>query len=94
VSGLIGNQIAEAYGTGALGLLGTGSGGDGTGEHTLGLGNFGTIGKAGGAGNGSGYSRGVGGLGGRRTRAPEVIPGQATVRGSLDKSPSLPPDRS
>jgi len=35
--------------------------------------------------NGSGYGRGAGGLGGRRARAPDVIPGQANVRGSLDK---------
>jgi len=49
------------------------------------LGNFGTIGKGGGGGSGSGYGRGAGGLGGRRARAPDVIPGQANVRGSLDK---------
>ncbi len=46
---------------------------------------FRTIGKGGGGGNGSGYGRGAGGLGGRRARAPDVIPGQANVRGSLDK---------
>ena len=85
LGGLIDNQIAEAYGTGGFGLVGTGSGGGGTGKGTIGLGNFGTIGKGGGGGNGSGYGRGVGGLGGRRARAPEVIPGQSTVRGSLDK---------
>src|SRR4029079_1017190 len=34
---------------------------------------------------GSGYGRGAGGLGGRRAKAPDVIPGQANVRGSLDK---------
>ena len=64
---------------------GSGTGGGGTGEGTIGLGNFGTIGKGGGGGNGSGYGRGAGGLGGRRARAPDVIPGQANVRGSLDK---------
>jgi TonB family protein len=85
LGGLIGNQIGEAYGVGGLGLVGTGSGGGGTGEGTIGLGNFGTIGKGGGGGNGSGYGRGAGGLGGRRARAPDVIPGQANVRGSLDK---------
>jgi hypothetical protein len=83
---LAGNQIGEVHGVGGLGLVGTGSGGGGTGEHTIGLGNLGTIGKySGGEGNGSGYSRGVGGLGGRRSRAPDVIPGVATIRGSLDK---------
>jgi TonB family protein len=85
LGGLIGNQIGEAYGVGGLGLVGTGSGGGGTGEGTIGLGNLGTIGKGGGGGNGSGYGRGAGGLGGRRAKAPDVIPGQAAVRGSLDK---------
>jgi len=85
LGGLIGNQIGEAYGVGGLGLVGTGSGGGGTGEGTIGLGNLGTIGKGGGGGSGSGYGRGAGGLGGRRARAPDVIPGQANVRGSLDK---------
>ncbi len=85
LGGLIGNQIGEAYGVGGLGLVGTGSGGGGTGEGTIGLGNLGTIGKGGGGGNGSGYGRGAGGLGGRRASAPDVIPGQANVRGSLDK---------
>jgi TonB family protein len=85
LGGLIGNQIGEAYGVGGLGLVGTGAGGGGTGEGTIGLGNYGTIGKGGGGGNGSGYGRGAGGLGGRRAKAPDVIPGQANVRGSLDK---------
>ncbi len=85
LGGLIGNQIGEAYGIGGLGLVGTGAGGGGTGEGTIGLGNLGTIGKGGGGGSGSGYGRGAGGLGGRRARAPEVMPGQANVRGSLDK---------
>jgi TonB family protein len=85
LGGLIGNAIGEAYGVGGLGLVGTGSGGGGTGEGTIGLGNLGTIGKGGGGGNGSGYGRGAGGLGGRRAKAPDVIPGQANVRGSLDK---------
>ncbi len=85
LGGLIGSQIGEAYGVGGLGLVGTGSGGGGTGEGTIGLGNLGTIGKGGGGGSGSGYGRGAGGLGGRRAKAPDVIPGQAAVRGSLDK---------
>jgi TonB family protein len=85
LGGLIGSQIGEAYGVGGLGLVGTGSGGGGTGEGTIGLGNLGTIGKGGGGGSGSGYGRGAGGLGGRRAKAPEVMPGQAAVRGSLDK---------
>ncbi|HXU81117.1 MAG TPA: hypothetical protein VN914_06955, partial [Polyangia bacterium] len=85
LGGLIGNQIGEAYGVGGLGLVGTGTGGGGTGEGTIGLGNLGTIGKGGGGGNGSGYGRGAGGLGGRHAKSPDVIPGQAAVRGSLDR---------
>jgi hypothetical protein len=82
---LIGNQVGEAYGIGGMATVGTGTGtgGGGTGEGTIGLGNFGTIGKAGGGGNSWGYGRG--GLVGRRAKAPEIIPGQATVRGALDR---------
>jgi hypothetical protein len=85
LGGLVGTQIGEAYGVGGLGLVGSGKGGGGTGEGTIGLGNLGTIGKGGGGGNGSGYGRGAGGLGGRRASAPDVVPGTAQVRGSLDK---------
>ncbi len=86
LGGLVGTQVGEAYGTGGLGVVGTGKGGGGTGEGTIGLGNLGTIGKGGGGGNGSGYGRGVGGLGGRRAKAaPEIVPGTAQVTGSLDK---------
>jgi len=76
-------RTGNAYGVGGLGL-----GGGGTGEATIGVGHLGTIGRGGSDSatiNGSGYGRGIGGLGGRRARAPEVIPGVATVRGSLDK---------
>jgi hypothetical protein len=85
LGGLVGTEVGEAYGVGGLGLVGSGRGGGGTGEGTIGLGNLGTIGKGGGGGNGSGYGRGAGGLGGRRAGAPEVVPGTAEVRGSLDK---------
>jgi TonB family protein len=82
---LVGNQIGEAYSVGGLGLIGTGASGGGAGEGTIGLGNLGTIGKGGGGGNGSGFGRGASGLGGRRARLPEVEPGQATVRGPLER---------
>jgi TonB family protein len=89
LGGLIGNEIGEAYGIGGLALVGTGTGGGGAGEGTLGLGTFGTFGKGGGGGDKSGYGKGVGGLAGglaaRKPRVPEVFPGQANVRGSLDK---------
>ena len=82
---LVGTEVGEAYGVGGLGLVGSGHGGGGTGEGTIGLGNLGTIGKGGGGGGLSGYGRGAGGLGGRRASAPDVVPGTAEVRGSLDK---------
>jgi hypothetical protein len=85
LGGLVGTEVGEAYGIGGLGLVGSGRGGGGTGEGTIGLGSLGTIGKGGGGGSGSGYGRGAGGLGGRRASAPEVVPGTAEVRGSLDK---------
>ena len=85
LGGLLGTEVGEAYGVGGLGLVGSGRGGGGTGEGTIGLGNLGTIGKGGGGGSGSGYGRGAGGLGGRRAGAPDVVPGTAEVRGSLDK---------
>ena len=93
LGGLVGTQIGEAYGLHGLALVGTGSGGGGTGEGTLGLGTIGTFGRGGGGGDGagygrgdgSGYGRGVGGLAPRRIKGPETIPGQAEVRGSLDK---------
>jgi hypothetical protein len=85
LGGLLGSEVGEAYGVGGLGLVGSGRGGGGTGEGTIGLGNLGTIGKGGGGGSGSGYGRGAGGLGGRRAGSPDVVPGTAEVRGSLDK---------
>ena len=85
LGGLVGTEVGEAYGVGGLGLVGSGRGGGGTGEGTIGLGNLGTIGKGGGGGGLSGYGRGAGGLGGRRASAPDVVPGTAEVRGSLDK---------
>jgi len=56
------------------------------GEGTIGLGNYGIIGKGGGGGTGSGYGRGAGaGFGGRGTRVPTVRQAKAEVQGSLDK---------
>ncbi len=87
---LQGTNIAAAYGTG-LGLVGTGAFGGGTGEHTLGAGVIGTLGKFGagdGVGDGPGrgpYGSGVGRLRTRRTITPDPILGVATVRGQLDK---------
>jgi hypothetical protein len=85
LGGLVGARSAQAFGVGGLGTMGTGSGGGAMGQGTIGLGNLGTIGRGADRGNGSGYGRGVGGVGARRARAPDVVPGDAVVRGSLDK---------
>jgi ribosome-binding factor A len=67
--------------------LGTGPGGGGTGEDTLGTGTLNTIGSAGReSGGGSDYGSHVGMLTRpRHTIVPEVIPGRPNVHGSLDK---------
>jgi Ca-activated chloride channel family protein len=67
--GLTGTEIGEAYGTGGLGLVGNGRGGGGTGEGTIGLGEFGLIGKGGGGGTGQGF----GGRGHMRMRGMESL---------------------
>ena len=70
---LVGSQIGEGTGVG-LGLLGIGA----SGVHTIGAGKFGVIGI-------KGYGHGPAGLAGHRVRAPEVIPGLVSVRGSIDR---------
>jgi hypothetical protein len=84
---LIGAQIGDAAGLGGLGLLGTGSGGGGTGQNTLGGGSLDTIGSIGrDSGGGNPYGRQVGLLTRpRRAMTPEVVPGAVNVHGSLDK---------
>ena len=82
MGGLVGTEAGDAYGGGGFGLVGAGGGGGGTGEGTIGLGNIGTVGH--GAGGG-GYGSKVGALKGRKAGSPEVVPGTAEVRGSLDK---------
>jgi TonB family protein len=63
-------------------LQGTGSGGGGAAEETIGVGGLGTIGR----GNGSGYGRGAAGSVGRRVKAPDVLQGNIELRGALDKA--------
>ena len=84
---LIGVQIGDAAGPGGLGPLGTGLGGGGTGQNTIGIGTLNTIGSAGrDSGGANEYGRHVGLLTRpRRAMVPEVVPGQPNVRGSLDK---------
>ena len=80
--GLTGTEVGEAYGVGGLGLVGTGRGGGGTGEGTIGLGNTGLIGKGGGGGDGKDTEPG---FGGRGARVPVVRQGKAEVSGSIEK---------
>jgi TonB family protein len=49
------------------------------------MGNLGTIGRGSGNPGGGAYGSKVGGLRNRKASAPEVVPGTAEVRGSLDK---------
>jgi TonB family protein len=84
---LVGTTIGEAYGLGGISAIGTGSGGGGTGERTIGLGGPpGTTGRFGGNGGPHyGWGPGVGGLRTRHAGVPDALPGIASVRGSLDK---------
>jgi hypothetical protein len=85
LSGMVGAEIGQAYGNDGGGVVGSGKGGGGTGEATIGLSRLGSIGKGGGGGDRLGYGRGIGAIGGRRASAPDVVTGTAQVRGSLDK---------
>jgi TonB family protein len=82
----MGSQIGAAAGWGGLGTVGTGSGGGGTNDHLVGLGNGLKIGTGDGPGGlNRGYGRMVGTLGNRHPIGPEIMPGIASVHGSLDK---------
>ena len=85
MGGLVGTEVGDAYGAGGFGIVGSGRGGGGTGEGTIGMGNLGTIGRGSGAPGGGMYGSKAGALKGRKAGAPEVVPGTAEVRGSLDK---------
>jgi hypothetical protein len=81
---LVGDTIGIAFGHGALGPMGTGSGGGGTGEHALGVGPDLTML---GAGVGRGWRPGVavGTLGTRHAGPPGVWVGEPRLAGSLDR---------
>jgi TonB family protein len=87
---LEGTTIATSWGLGGLNTKGTGAGGGGTGQRTLGLGGLGTLGRYGrgvgpGDGPGIGYGDAAGKLGTRRAKTPEVIGSIGSVQGVLDK---------
>ena len=86
---LQGTTVASNWGTG-LGQIGTGAFGGGTGDHTLGTGTLGTLGKFGpgdgpSEGPGRRYGTGVGTLASRKPKVPDVMIGDLKLRGSLDK---------
>lgn len=86
---LVGTEIGESIGAGALGLAGTGRGGGGQAEGLIGLGTVGlSCGSrdCSGRGNGQGYSRGSGaGFETREKNKPRPRLGKAVIRGALDK---------
>ncbi len=83
---MVATNIGGAYGPGGLGATGTGSGGGGTGEGTIGVASFGTRGRFGqGPGIGAGYGVGEGKLGTRKPHPPDILIGDASVTGALDK---------
>ncbi len=73
LAGLVEHKTAGLFGLRGTGIAATGAGG--TAEGTIGVGGLHAI----------GYGRGAIGLGGRRALGPQVIAGQASVGGSLDK---------
>ena len=80
-AGVPNTAVGTASVGGGLGMVGRGVGGGGVGYAALGVGTYNTVGRA--VGYGAGQS--VGALAARKVYAPQVIPGQAIVRGSLDK---------
>ena len=87
IGNLMGTQVGEAAGLQGMGMFGTGNKGGGTGDGLIGLsGPLNIIGHGPGhGGTESGYGRGVGALGTRRAKAPDILTGIVDVRGSLDK---------
>lgn len=91
VQDIVGNLVASnpgsAFGPGGLGVKGTGRGGGGEREGTIGGGGpLGTTGRFGGQGGPVyGIGPGVGGLHTRQSTVPSFIPGILHVNGTLDK---------
>lgn len=82
---MFGDRVGEASGFAGMGVAGVGRGGGGFSETSIGVGGPLTRGRGGAGGDGSGYGRGVSRYGERTSKAPQVIPGQPIVSGSLDR---------
>ena len=87
VGNLVASNAGSAFGPGGLGPSGTGRGGGGEREGTLGGdGPLGTTGRFGGHGGPTyGIGPGVGGLHTRQAIVPDPVPGIVHVNGTLDK---------
>jgi hypothetical protein len=77
---LLAANIDDGFGTGGFGMLGTGNGGGGTGQWTIGTGKLNTLG-----GKSYGPTRGGGELRRHIPKPPSVVLGVVTAKGSLDK---------
>lgn len=82
---MFGDQVGEAQGFAGMGVAGMGRGGGGFSETSLGVGGPRTMGRGGAGGDGTSYGRGVSRYGERTSKAPQVIPGQPIISGSLDR---------
>ncbi|MDD9934233.1 MAG: AgmX/PglI C-terminal domain-containing protein [Myxococcales bacterium] len=85
LASLLGPQIAQGYGQGGLGMIGTGRGAGGTSKGTLGIGDLNTIGR-----DGTGNSGGMAGALSMRKkpktdRVPRIRPAKPDIAGGLSK---------
>src|SRR5690606_5556264 len=85
---VVGLQAGEAYGTGGLGLIGSGRGGGGEAGNAIGLGGTGLIGHGTGTDGryyGPGGGSGVVGFKDRGPKVPEATVGKGKVTGDIDR---------
>jgi hypothetical protein len=83
---LVGNDIGDSFGFGGLGLKGTGRGGGGVAEGSLGDGRLDTIGVGGSRGPGGfEYGRPIDEMKGRTPKEPILITHPAKVKGGLSR---------
>ncbi len=90
LAALTGNDIGPNFGMGGLGPKGTGRGGGGDGRDTIGVGKIGRIAWSASHGSCTGaacptWSGGSGRMRGRIGKGPILVPGKASVHGSLSK---------